>query len=148
MAGSTELNRLANSIRGLGFGIKNRVAIAMRDEMNALLEEQFDLGIGPDGEAWEELRPSTRKRGRTPPPLTDTHQMRDHIRAVRIGTNVAIESESPAQFHQSGTSRMARRSIWPDGDELPGRWDNALTYAATRAMSAGIEASDLGRAAE
>jgi Phage virion morphogenesis family len=125
------LSAITREIGQLGFAVKNRVAIRVKDEMNMLLVEQFDGGFDPAGEPWEPLKPSTVKRGRHAPPLTDTHRMRDHVRAVRVGTNVVIESELPAAFHQSGTSRMAARKMWPDeGEPMPERWETRVSLAA------------------
>lgn len=136
------LTQMMGSINKLGFAVRNRVAIAVKDEMNVLLEEQFDQGIGPDGEPWAPLRPSTLRRGRTPPPLSDTRKMRGDVRAVRVGTNVAIESEVPAGFHQHGTSRMAARPMWPEGD-MPERWSVRVALAANEGLLQAIGYSGL-----
>lgn len=144
-----DIRRMAQNLNRLPLGIRNRVAVAVKDEMQALLDEQFDQGIGPDGEPWAPLRPSTLRRGRTPPPLSDTEAMRGSVQAVRVGTNVAIEADFPAQAHQKGNPpRLARRAIWPDEDQLPERYRVPIEYAATRAIAAAVSESDLGKAAE
>lgn len=85
------------------------------DLLEDVIEQQFDQGHDPYGEPWAPLQPSTLRRGRRPPPLTDEGA----LRAVRVdpqqhaGIVVAFD-EDYAVFHQLGTSRMLQRRLVPD----------------------------------
>lgn len=145
-----QMQAMARDLRQMPFRVRNAVAIAVKNEMNDLLQEQFDGGFGPDGSAWAPLAQSTVKRGRTPPPLTDTHRMRDHVKAVRVGTNVAIDSELPAAYHQRGHRQptpLPRRPIWPeDGEDMPERWESRISLAGNEAMVRAIRSPILSAA--
>lgn len=139
-----ELNRMPMALR-------NRVSVAVKDEINLLLQEQFDAGMDPAGRPWTPLARSTLRRGRHPPPLTDTGRMRAHVRAVRVGTNVAIESELPAAYHQRGNARLPRRlprrPIWPEPTEaMPERYETRIALAANTAIMKVFQVSALSAA--
>lgn len=132
-----DIKRLAQNIHSLPTAIRRKVAEASRKEMQSLLDEEFEQGIDPAGEEWKPLAESTRKRGRTPPPLTDTRTMRGTVKAVRVGLNVAIDADFPAQAHQEGypEGNLPRRAIWPDEDTLPERYRVPIEYATTAVLS-------------
>lgn len=141
------IQAMARDLRAMPMAVRNRVSVAVKDEINLLLQEQFDGGFDPDGRPWAPLAMSTLRRGRHSPPLTDTGRMRAHVRAVRVGTNVAIESEPPAVYHQSGTSRMPRRQIWPDTlSGMPARYESRLGLVANQAMLLAIRSPVLSAA--
>lgn len=98
-----------------------------------VIEEQFNSGSGPDGNAWAALAPSTVAQGRTPPPLTDTGSMRRSA-SVSPTKGIRVRLSKPAGYHQSGTSRMAQRAIVPTGNVLPARWASAVSEAAMKVL--------------
>ena len=141
------LKQLQRGLQQLPMAVRNRVSVAVKDEINLLLGEQFDAGMDPSGRPWAPLAASTIRRGRHAPPLTDTGRMRAHVRAVRVGTNVAIDSDLPAAFHQRGNPRLPRRQIWPEESEgLPDRYENRIALAANTAFLEVMRSSVLSAA--
>ena len=104
------------------------------DGINKLIQQEFDAGTDPYGRAWAPLKASTLARGRKPPPLTASGQMRAKTKASPLsGGGLSLEAPSPANFHQSGTSRMAKRAILPDKG-LPRAWKAEIDKAVTNAI--------------
>lgn len=98
-----------------------------------LVEEEFQAGADPYGNAWTPLAPSTLARGRTPPPLTDTGRMRESVAVQPMrGAGVSITIEHPAAPHQTGWSgpqgNGPARPILP-GRTFPRRWREAIDAA-------------------
>lgn len=103
-----------------------RVAPEASDEINTLLQEGFDAGIDPYGNAWTALAPATLAKGRTPPPLTDTHAMRDGTQARPLsGAGIGLEAPTPADRHQRGGVFLPVRKVLPDLG-LPATWRAAI----------------------
>lgn len=128
------LRAMQREINRMPMALRNRISVAVKDEINVLLGEQFDGGFGPDGQAWQPVKQATLKRRKvstSPTPLTDTGAMRKSVRAVRVGTNVAIESELPAAYHQAGGGHLPKRAIWPEPNgPLPERYETRLALVA------------------
>lgn len=86
---------------------------------NKLVEQtkqQFNSETDPDGDRWEDLKPSTlRQKQRLGYPssiLTRTSAMRNSIRSRASPRQLDLISDSPyLKFHQRGTSRMAKRKV-------------------------------------
>lgn len=94
-----------------------------------ILEAQFELGLDPYGVPWAPLARSTLKK-HGPPPLTDSHEMRDHTDAVSAGNQIIATSPDPSQFHQHGTARIPARPILPtEQGGLPYAWEIAILQA-------------------
>lgn len=102
------------------------------------IQRQFDNGLDPYGEPWEQLADSTVARGRTPPPLTDTWEMRDGIEVRPMpGSGISISFEVDyAIHHQYGAPRanVPQRAILPPAGVLPDTWKRALADAQERAF--------------
>lgn len=121
------LDQLARNIGRLA-QVPSRMAPAASREIASLIDRQFSAGRDPYGRAWAKLKPSTLARGRRPPPLTDTHEMRNGIQVRPMqgaGIAVTFGNDVPAVFHQYGTKHMAARSILPRG-AFPATWARAL----------------------
>ena len=116
--------------------VPSQAAKEASDEISKLIQEEFDAGNDAYGKAWAPLRPATLKKGRHPPPLTDTHEMRDSIEVKPMqGAGIQITlNETPAIFHQKGTEKMAKRPILPDGPRMPDSWDTAIHEATDEAV--------------
>jgi len=101
-------------------------------EIERLIQQQFDEGKDPYGKPWAPLKPSTLRRGRRPPPLTDTRAMRDGIKVRGIEDGISIDvPASYASFHQEGAPKvnLAARPMLPEHG-LPESWEQAITSAA------------------
>lgn len=118
----------------------NKVGGAAIKAIDKELKHQYDAGVDPYNEAWAELALSTISRGRTPPPLSDTEEMRRHSKAMTIGgiKGIRVKIDKPSKpdvpsFHQSGTENMPARKLVPDKG-LPKTWELAVTVAASRVV--------------
>lgn len=115
--------------------IPSRVAKDAAEKIAHLIDDQFSQGCDPYGNAWADLAPATKAKGRLPPPLTDTGKMRGSVQVKPLqgaGIEISIAPDY-AHFHQTGTVHMPERSILPDGTELPEEWDHAIETAMTQA---------------
>jgi hypothetical protein len=106
--------------------------------INRLLQQEYSQGSDPYGKPWAPLKASTLSKGRSPPPLTASGQMRGGTKATPMsGGGIQIEAPSPANFHQSGTKNMAKRPILPEKG-LPVAWkaeiDKAVDTQVKRTM--------------
>lgn len=125
----SELGRLAENLEKLS-RVPSRAARKASEGIAEAIEAQFDAGVDPYGKAWAPLKPATLDKGRSPPPLTDSHDMRDSIEvrpARSAGIRITIGSEY-AGFHQAGTRFMAQRPILPQGP-MPKTWTAAIDEA-------------------
>ncbi len=116
--------------------VPSRVAKDASKRIAKLIDDQFNNGVDPYGNPWAPLMPATLKKGRRPPPLTDTRAMRDGVSvAPRAGAGVAIEIDADyAQFHQGGTANMEARPILPAESELPDEWQDAIESSLHKAF--------------
>lgn len=102
-------NKLAKTKKQL-----NDISKAMADETLAFTKERFTTQTSPSKRRWKRLAASTLARKRGSEILVDTGDMLASLGIVRLGPRghvVAIDT--PGNFHQSGTSRMPKRQIFP-----------------------------------
>lgn len=121
MAWDGDLSRMGKLVANLGrlTRVPAGASGLVSERLREAIEEQFDQGVDPYGNAWEPLAESTIARGRFPPPLTDTHDMRDSVAVGPLpGAGVAITIDHPAQIHQTGWS--GRSGAGPARPVLPG----------------------------
>lgn len=95
-------------------------------DIDKLLDKQFATGTDPYSKRWAPLRPASLLRGRKPPPLS-RGRVRASARAYPLsGAGIGLEvSDGTAGFHNTGTSRMAKRRLLPDR-ALPVKWKDAI----------------------
>lgn len=109
--------------------VPSQASQAVATELTKLLQQEYAAGTDPYGKQWAALKPSTLARGRRPPPLDATGRMKSSTKAVPLsGGGVGLVADSPANFHQSGTRKMAKRMILPDKG-LPAAWKQAIDTA-------------------
>jgi hypothetical protein len=129
----SQMSHLADRIADLST-VPARASKAVAFELEGFLQQEFDEGRDPYGDAWEPLAEATVARGRHAPPLTDTGAMR-HSASVRPmrGAGVAVTIEHPAEDHQTGWEGVQgwgpARAILPDREELPEAWETAIDDA-------------------
>lgn len=132
-----DLTKLDALVRNLGklAAVPEDTARDASKTIHEYIEDEYNAGTSPNGGAWAALSDSTRRRGRTPPPLTHTHHMRDTTKVEPLpGGGIAVSSEAPyARFHVSGTSRMPARPIVPSG-VFPEKWSEAIEAAANASV--------------
>ena len=129
------LINLGNRLRELA-SVPSQAAKAASEDIADLIEGEFEAGNDPYGKPWAPLKPSTLKRGRRPPPLTDTRQLRESVDVKPMkgaGIQVTLD-EVPGVFHQTGTKDMAKRAILPDGKKMPEPWTQAIADACDEAV--------------
>lgn len=91
--------------------------------------QNFDKGQDAYRKRWAPLKPSTLKRGRFPPPLTDTGAgKRGIVVTPSSGAGIQIVSNVPyMRRHQLGAPRanLVVRAFLPTG-VLPKRWNQII----------------------
>lgn len=121
------------------------------------IEAQFATGVNPYDTKWKPLAAATLRKGRTPPPLTDTGGLRSSIRVTASGYTLrVIAADLVAGMHQWGTRRrkkkpsamkrqgqvvgtriwgtgMPKRQILPDG-RIPDKWRQQIRRMAREIM--------------
>lgn len=103
-----------------------QVAKEAAGDIDKLIDRQFATGTDPYERRWAPLRPASLLRGRKPPPLS-RGRVRASARAFPLGgAGIGLEvSDGTAGFHNTGTSRMAKRRLLPDR-ALPAKWRAAI----------------------
>ena len=124
---------LKKMIAGLG-SIPSQIARDASEGIAQAIQDEFDAGTDPFGTAWAPLKKSTIAKGRTPPPLTDTSDMRDGIEVKPMrGAGISVTIPDPGVHHQYGTRDMPARPIFPD--HMPDTWQRAISDAADDAFA-------------
>lgn len=130
----SKLDKLAATLRDLSH-LPSQISKEVSEEITKELKKEYARGTDPYGKVWAPLKPSTLKRGRRPPPLTDTGKMRDGTKAVPLpgaGVAVVVGAEY-GKYHQTGTERMAARPILPDRG-MPRTWREIVKRVAGNAI--------------
>lgn len=123
-----KMGRLRENLGKLA-SVPSQVATDASVRIAESIEQEFASGQDPYGNRWEALKPATLRRGRRPPPLTDTGAMRDSVRVVpTAGAGISITIDSPANIHQTGSKDMASRPILPNRG-FPATWSGAIRDA-------------------
>jgi phage gpG-like protein len=94
----------------------------LAEEAIDLVKQGFAAEKDPFGNPWAPLKS---RQGKI---LQDTARLKNsftrgaaNAAGFRFGSNVAYGT-----FHQTGTSRMPKRAMVPDGSDLPDAWTNAF----------------------
>lgn len=107
-----------------------RVQGAMQRALLDLVDEGFEQQQAPSGSRWAPRKPPTG----TWPLLQRTGAMRRSVYATVLGPQIILHAGADyAQYHQSGTSRMPSRPIFPDGP-LPRNWAAFIDRAVREAL--------------
>ncbi len=109
------INRLAQ--------IPARASRAVSDRINDRLQEGYDRGTDPYGRPWAPLQASTLAKGRHPPPLTASGDMRRGTIAKPLQRGgVGLLLPFPGQIHMGGSVRnLPARPPLPRGP-VPAAW--------------------------
>ncbi len=123
--------QFARALRELA-KVPAQVARDASADITKIMRKNFASGLDPYGRAFAPLTESSIKRGRRPPPL---RKFRRAAKATPLsGSGISIQIDHPqAGFHNTGTSRMAKRMVMPDG-ALPAAWREAIQKRLTRAI--------------
>lgn len=70
--------RFSKALRELA-RVPSQATAAIARDLNKEIQRNFDRGVDPYGRKWRPLAKSTLKRGRHPPPLTDTGSGRSSV---------------------------------------------------------------------
>jgi hypothetical protein len=139
MVGIAQIGRLKETIRRLS-DLPRKVAVEAKPGIEKLLRAEFRAGVDPYGKPWAPLALATLKKGRTPPPLTDTESLRDGTTVTlrsggRAGLTIALGA-AYGYFAQVGfrvgQTRVPPRRVLPQFG-LPVGWKIVLRDAARRA---------------
>jgi hypothetical protein len=128
------LKQLENNLRRLA-EIPSQAAKQSVEGLRKAIAESYATGKNPNKRPWAPLMPSTVARGRKPPPLTDTGDMRSTTEVKALpGAGVAITFGVPyAVFHHTGTKNMSARPVAPTGS-FPASWNEILRSAVDAAV--------------
>jgi phage gpG-like protein len=111
-------NALRASIR-----VPSQIATPLAKAISKDIQQNFDIGQDPYEKKWKPLKKSTLRKGRTPPPLTDTGAGRKSVK-VKPSKDAGIiitVGVSYMKYHQTGAPNLARRSFLPTST-LPKTW--------------------------
>lgn len=99
------------------------VSAKVAPELTTSLQEEYATGSDPYGRPWAPLKASTLRKGRHPPPLTASGNMRRGTKAFALsGAGVGFAVPFPGNIHQGGSVDMQARPILPRGGRLPAGW--------------------------
>jgi hypothetical protein len=137
------LDELAEALSRLA-AVPSQIAADASERIGDLIQGEFDAGVDPYGHAWKPLAESTIERGRTPPPLTDTTDMRSGIEVrpmAGAGVSITFADPMPAAAHQTGWSGQQgdgpARPMLPDRG-VPDTWEAALEQASAAATNRAV----------
>lgn len=107
--------------------VPSRVSANYAERLRQELDQQFSQGVDAYGRPWAPLKPATLKKGRHPPPLTDTGHMSRNVTVLPMqGAGVRLVSTVDySVYHQEGTSNMVARPFFPT-NVLPAKWRKIL----------------------
>lgn len=120
----------AKTLRQLARDVPARMSREGAAALSTELQSGFDRGGDPYGSGW-----AAKKTGGASH-LEASGAMRSGTRAVPAsGSGINFEAPPPANFHQSGTSRMVARKVLPDNG-LPAKWRAILQAIYSRIFEA------------
>lgn len=133
MSRPTTFGQFARALRELA-KVPAQVSRLGAQDITKLMRKNVGAGLDPYARAYAPLTAGSIARGRRPPPL---RKFRRTLSAKPMsGGGIAMHADHPqAGFHQTGTSRMAKRIVLPDG-ALPAAWREALKKRLTQAVKA------------
>lgn len=128
-----KFGEFARAVRSLA-QVPSVVAGKVAPKITRLMRSEMRSGRSPYGTPYAPLTPGSLDRGRVPPPL---RRMAGSLSArPQRGSGIALLVGHPqAGFHQTGTSRMAKRLVLPDR-AVPRSWQAAIDQAFKAAVSA------------
>ena len=128
-AASAALKTIALSLRQLS-RVPAQASEDASTKIAGLIQQGFDRGVDPYGRPWAPLKASTLAKGRTPPPLTDTRELRKaEVKPAKgAGVSVKLGAQYGAfhqvGFHVHGKPVPARPPLPAHG--LPKEWNAAI----------------------
>lgn len=132
------LGRLAQNIGRLA-SVPSRASVDASRGIARQIDQQFARGVDPYGKAWKRLAPSTIAKGRRPPPMTDTGDLRNGADVrPRSGAGIDVTFSVPyLGFHQGAGSPRANvppRHVLPEGP-LPPAWEKVIAQSVDNAFT-------------
>lgn len=132
-----KLSQILRELAKVPSQASSRVAARIHKEIQA----NFDRGIDPYGKPWAPLALATLRKGRFPPPLTDSGDGRRNVK-VSPTRSAGIEVSSTVfymDYHRTkkraNLPKLPRRSFLPE-DGLPESWrkiwEDELNYLADK----------------
>lgn len=120
----SQLSKLAQRLQKLA-GAAPRAAVRFAPVLRDFIKTEFATGTDPFGDPWDPLSPRTLKKGRHPPPLTDTGAARDALTVVAVGQKDRASLPNYLRYHlQTGRAVLPLR-----GETWPEAWARAMKEA-------------------
>lgn len=124
---------LQRTLRKLAL-VPSQVASEASKGIASLIDQQFDAGVDPYGQAWAPLSDATIAKGRGAPPLTDDGDLRASVDVKPMpGAGISVTFDDPGVHHQYGTRDMPARQIFPNRG-MPDTWQREIADAAEAAF--------------
>jgi hypothetical protein len=122
--GDQALDDFVRSLRALGHVDADAARLAA-PLVEAAVKRTAAAGTDPDGKPWLPKKDGGRA----------LEHAADHVTAKAVGTTVVVTLVGPDVLHNSGTKRVPKRQIIPDGGAgIPKSVTAALTEGAARAF--------------
>lgn len=129
---ANELAALAAALYGLEEGLGPYALEDLAAALPAEIERQFSAGSDPYGAAWAPLARGGQSH------LIETGTMLASLVVTSTGKEIQMSMDSPAPYHQSGTSRMPARPIFPDEGQIPPSWEAIIQAAVDNQIRAKV----------
>lgn len=127
------LERLIEKLEGADDALIGRAGERAAEALEERLEDQYERGVDPSNAPWAPVSAATlraRKKKKTPPPLTDTADMRGHSKAVSGVRGITVRIDRPSGDPRVPAEMQKTRPIVPEGgSDLPEPWDRAVRDA-------------------
>lgn len=124
----SQLAKLAQRLQKLA-GVPQRAAVKFAPVLKDFLATEFAQGVDPFGDPWKPLAGNTLKKGRHPPPLTDTGAARDALTVVPSGARDRASLPGYLKYHlQTGRAVLPLR-----GESWPEAWARSIKDALNKA---------------
>jgi phage gpG-like protein len=128
--------KLAKIMRDMS-KMPSRVSATIASDLSKEVQRNFDRGVDPSGKPWRKLAKSTLKRGRRPPPLTDTRKGRRSVKVAAMpGAGIRFTVGVLYMiYHLLGgpksekfpAGQPPKRSFLPLGTQVPATWLKIIT---------------------
>lgn len=114
---ATDLLQLVLNLNTMDKAVQD-IAETSSKEIEQLVIQEFSSSSDPYGNAWEPNQKGTQT-------LVNTGAMLGSLIVVAENNGITLEMDNPSTLHQTGTSRMPKRMIFPEGT-LPDEWTAIL----------------------
>ena len=146
MSGSAlrDLPLLSANLRKLA-AVPSQVATKAAARLTILVHINTASGLDAYSKPFAPLAVSTLRRGRRPPPMTNTGKSLDETRFTAMGgAGIAMVIGGAYKYHIRSTKNRPARSVAPERSGMPAAWSRVIREVETSVVR--IACPELGRA--